>query len=197
MLRMRRLKDGRCALVFRGLVLLYSTIAWTTSKLLTIVRNGYQGLPSSCIHRSTRSWELPQSTRGAFYSRISCRMYVLLLLFLSQTLTILSGLPGSTTCSIQGRLRYCANPGWKCCNAEDSAPISATCCPNGSYASQGTYCCVEGGSCTNGRTCRDCTPVGGIAASLPAVPSLPVTTPAPVSTRVAPPSFTYFTFTIT
>jgi hypothetical protein len=117
-----------------------------------------------------------------------------------------TGLPGSTTCSIQGNTRWCANPGDKCCDAENSAPLDATCCPNGKYVLAGQYCCVGGGYCLVGRTCEDCTP-----ASVPApwvynaVPSVVRTTVVVQRTTIAPVAVPtsvrvvneYYTFTIT
>jgi hypothetical protein len=115
-----------------------------------------------------------------------------------------TGLPSAITCSSDGLFRYCANPGYKCCDAQNSAPVAATCCPNGYYAEPGYYCCSDGSSCRNGRTCTGCTPVGGSGGVPPvssfAVPSSVVPAPtsiAPVpSSRVVPVN-TYYTFTIT
>lgn len=111
------------------------------------------------------------------------------------------GLPGAITCSSTGLITYCANPGYKCCDAQYSAPVTATCCPGNTFARQGRYCCREGGSCANGQTCLDCTPVSGTngvpGVSSVAVPSLPATTMAPVPTSRVVPVFTYYTFTIT
>ncbi|KAF1808796.1 hypothetical protein P152DRAFT_462190 [Eremomyces bilateralis CBS 781.70] len=48
-----------------------------------------------------------------------------------------------------------------CCSG-GSAPAGSTCCPNyDTHARPGYYCCTDGASCRNGRTCRGCTPVNG------------------------------------
>jgi len=110
--------------------------------------------------------------------------------------------PGAVTCSQNALFRYCANPGYKCCDADNVAPETATCCPGGSYAPLGSYCCSNGRYCTNGRTCLGCTAVSGTGpVSVPSfsVPAVPSTTRAPVlptSTRVIVQN-TYYTFTVT